>query len=80
MRRSTQLQAGPFGTAPGHPDLVLSGGVGLSALEMSAPPPAPTNHSLSAEDPLIVRLRVLYDGIRQEPVPDHLLALTLRLT
>lgn len=59
---------------------VLPGGVCLSAPEVGATPPILTSDDHAAEDALLVRLRVLYDGIRQEPVPDHLLALTLRLT
>jgi hypothetical protein len=64
---------------PGQHDPVLSGGVGCPAREAGAPPPILTSEDHATEDALLVRLRVLYDGLRQEPIPDHLLALTLRL-
>lgn len=70
MGRLSQQQAEPLSTAASHEVRTHRQGAVL-------PPHLGQGHS--AEDALIGSVKVAYDRLKQEPIPERLLALALQL-
>ena len=70
MGRPSQQQAEP---------LTASGGLEVRTHDQGAVLPPHMGQGHSAEDPVIRNVQIVYDRLKQEPIPDRLLALALQL-